>query len=174
MHEQIEQLIAQMTLEEKVSMLAGASYWTTVPVERLRIPAIKVSDGPNGARGSRTVGGPTSVCFPVGVALAATWDQGLIRRVGVALAEETKAKGAHILLAPTVNIHRSPLAGRNFECYSEDPFLTGLSAIPKIPSSPAGWLWPTSTGYRARGWALASSISSATIPSSSGPPSARR
>ena len=121
-----------MTLEEKVSMLAGADMWTTVPVERLGIPAIKTTDGPNGARGADHSLGPTSVCFPVGVALGATWNPELIGRVGAALGEEVKTKGAHILLAPTVNIHRSPLAGRNFECYSEDPYLTSRMAVAYI------------------------------------------
>jgi beta-glucosidase len=128
MEERIEHLLAQMTLEEKVSMLAGADHWCTVPVERLGIPAMKVTDGPVGARGNKTRGGPSSACFPAGVALAATWNPDLVRRVGMALAEEVKAKSAHILLAPTVNIHRSPLAGRNFECHSEDPYLTGRMA----------------------------------------------
>jgi beta-glucosidase len=99
-----------------------------VPVERLGIPAIKVTDGPIGARGSMQHGGPASACFPSGSALAATWNTELVHRVGQALGEETKTKGAHVLLAPTVNIHRSPLAGRNFEAYSEDPYLTGRMA----------------------------------------------
>ncbi len=132
MEDRIEDLVARMTLEEKVSMLAGADMWHTVPVERLGIPVIKVTDGPNGARGSQQRGGPSSACFPVGVALAATWNPELVRQVGQALAEEVKAKGAHVLLAPTVNIHRSPLAGRNFECYSEDPYLTGRMAVAYI------------------------------------------
>lgn len=135
MSERIESLLAQMTLEEKVSMLAGASVWYTVPVERLGIPAIKMTDGPNGARGETQIGGPagrTSACFPVGIALAATWNIELAERVGRALAEEARFKGAHILLAPTVNIHRSPLAGRNFECYSEDPYLTSRLAVAYI------------------------------------------
>jgi beta-glucosidase len=118
-----------MTLEEKVSLLAGADNWTTVPIERLGIPAIKVTDGPNGARGARSIGGPTSACFPAGVALAATWNTDLVRRVGQALAEEVTSKAAHILLAPTVNTHRSPLAGRNFECYAEDPYLSSRMAV---------------------------------------------
>ena len=120
--ELIDSLLAQMTLDEKVSLMAGASVWYTVPVERLGIPAIKMTDGPNGARGETSVGGPvghTSACFPVGIALGASWDPALVERVGQALAEEARFKGAHILLAPTVNIHRSPLAGRNFECYSD-------------------------------------------------------
>jgi beta-glucosidase len=132
MDEKIETLLKEMTLEEKISMLAGADMWRTVPVKRLGIPTIKVTDGPNGARGIGDSSGPTSACFPVGTALGATWNPDLVQRVGSALGEEVKAKGAHILLAPTVNIHRSPLAGRNFECYSEDPYLTGRMAVAYI------------------------------------------
>jgi len=130
MKERTEELLGQMTIEEKVSMLAGSAMWYTTPVERLGIPAIKVTDGPNGARGGGSfAGGLTSACFPVGVALAATWNTELVERVGQALGEEARTKGAHILLAPTVNIHRSPLAGRNFECYSEDPYLSARMAV---------------------------------------------
>lgn len=132
MNESIEALIKKLTLEEKVSLLAGADMWRTVPIERLGIPALKTSDGPAGARGYDEPAGPTSACFPSGTALAATWNTPLVERIGAALAEETKAKGANILLAPTVNIHRSPLAGRNFECFSEDPFLTARMAIAYI------------------------------------------
>ena len=108
MSDKIETLISQMTLEERVSMLAGADLWHTVPVKRLNIPVIKVTDGPMGARGADEPGAPTSACFPGGSALGATWNPELVERVGQALAEETKSKGAHILLAPTVNIHRLP------------------------------------------------------------------
>lgn len=128
MEEKIEHILSQMTLNEKTTLLAGADLWHTNPIDRLGIPRIKVTDGPNGARGAYGDMGPTSACFPVGVALAATWNPELIQRVGQALGEETRSKGAHILLAPTVNIHRSPLAGRNFECFSEDPHLTGQLA----------------------------------------------
>jgi beta-glucosidase len=128
----IENLIAHLTLEEKVSLLAGADLWHTVPVERLGIPVLKVTDGPNGARGAEGSMGPASVCFPAGIALGATWNPALVERIGQALGDETKAKGAHILLAPTVNIHRSPLSGRNFEFYAEDPYLSGRMAIAYI------------------------------------------
>ena len=138
MNARIEELIAQMTLEEKVSMLAGADAWHTVPIGRLGIPSMKVTDGPAGARGAVSSGGPASACFPAGVALAATWAPDLVERVGQALAEETRAKGAHILLAPTVNMHRSPLAGRNFECYSEDPLLTARMAVAYIHGLQSG------------------------------------
>ncbi len=130
----IHLLLEQMTLEEKVDLLAGASFWRTVPVERLGIPSIKVTDGPNGARGdSQFAGGRiTAAAFPVGIALAATWNTELITQIGKALGEEVKSKAAHALLAPTVNIHRSPLNGRNFECYSEDPYLTARIAVAYI------------------------------------------
>jgi beta-glucosidase len=128
----IDTLLAALTLDEKVALLAGADEWTTVPIPRLGIPALKVSDGPNGARGADRNHGPTSALFPVGIALAATWNVDLALRLGEALAEEAKSKGAHILLAPTVNIVRSPLAGRNFETYGEDPTLTGRLATAYI------------------------------------------
>ena len=124
----IEDLLSQMTLDEKISMLAGADLWHSVAVPRLGIPQFKVTDGPNGARGAWGSMGPESVCTPVGIALGATWNTELVEQVGQVLADELKAKGAHILLAPTVNIHRTPIAGRNFECYSEDPFLSGMMA----------------------------------------------
>lgn len=125
----IDQLLQELTLEEKVSMLAGNDHWTTVPIPRLGIPQLKVTDGPNGARGEKARGGTPAVCFPCGSALAASWNTDLVHEVGRALAAQVKSKGAHILLAPTVNIHRTPVAGRNFECYSEDPYLTGRMAV---------------------------------------------
>jgi beta-glucosidase len=114
-----------MTLEEKISMLAGANLWHTVPVKRLGIPALRVVDGPNGGRGIHLNMSPMSVCTPAGIALGATWNTELVEKVGEVLGDEVKTKGANILLAPNVNIHRSPIAGRNFESYSEDPYLSG-------------------------------------------------
>lgn len=130
--DRIEKLLREMTLEEKMSLTSGATFWTTVPVERLGIPAIKVTDGPNGARGGSWNGDVTSACFPVGIALSATWNTDLIGRVGQALAAEARSKGAVVLLGPTVNIHRSPVNGRNFECYSEDPYLSAQIAVAYI------------------------------------------
>ena len=124
----IEALLGQMTLEEKIAMVSGSGPWHTAGVKRLGIPPIKVTDGPNGARGD-IMSGATAACFPVGVCLAATWNTELVYRVGEALGEEAKTKGAQLLLAPTINIHRTPLGGRNFECYSEDPYLTGRIAV---------------------------------------------
>jgi beta-glucosidase len=126
----VERLLDALTLEEQVSLLAGADFWTTVPVSRLGIPAIKVTDGPNGARGGGSlVGGVPAACFPAAIALAASWNPALVREVGAALAEEALSKGARVLLAPTVNLHRSPLNGRNFECYAEDPHLAAEIAV---------------------------------------------
>jgi beta-glucosidase len=124
----IDDLLTQMTLDEKISMLAGADLWHSVAVPRLGIPQFKTTDGPNGARGAWGSMAAQSVATPVGAALGATWNPDLVEKVGNVLADELKAKGAHILLAPTVNIHRTPIAGRNFECYSEDPFLSGMIA----------------------------------------------
>ncbi len=131
--ERVQSLLQAMTLEEKVSLLAGASSWHTPAIERLGIPALKVTDGPNGARGAGSFGTATpTTCYPCGIALAATWNTALVEQVGQALGEETKAKGAQVLLAPTVNIQRSPLNGRNFECYSEDPYLAARIAVAYI------------------------------------------
>ena len=128
----IDDLLKQMTIEEKISMLAGADLWHSVPVPRLGVPQFKVTDGPNGARGAWGSMSSPSVATPVGIALGATWNPELVEKVGNVLADELEAKGAHILLAPTVNIHRTPIAGRNFECFSEDPFLSGMLAAAYI------------------------------------------
>jgi beta-glucosidase len=132
MSRDFDDILAEMTLAEKAYLLAGADMWHTAAVERLDIHPIGVSDGPNGARGREDIQGATSICFPVGVAMGATWNPDLIEQVGNALAAEVRAKNAHVLLAPTVNIHRTPIAGRNFECFAEDPFLSGTIAAAYI------------------------------------------
>lgn len=133
MRDFVEELLKQMTLHEKVSLLAGANSWEIGPIERLGIPALKVTDGPNGARGENFAGGNvTSACFPAGIALAATWNTALIEQVGKALGQEAQSKGAHVLLGPTANIHRSPVNGRNFESFSEDPYLSARMAVAYI------------------------------------------
>src|SRR5919107_3507062 len=109
----IDELVAEMTLEEKASLTAGIDLWHVPGIERLGIPAVKVTDGPNGARGAR-FGGVSSMCFPCGTALGATWDPDLVRAVGECIGDEVLDKRAQVLLAPTVNLHRHPLAGRNF------------------------------------------------------------
>lgn len=93
----LKHLVQQMTVEEKALLLAGSSFWETNPIERLGIPRMKVSDGPNGARGENFENGVTSACFPASVCLAATFDEELAGKVGKALGQETKTKGARVL-----------------------------------------------------------------------------
>jgi beta-glucosidase len=128
-------LLAEMTLEEKAALLGGSGAWTTTAVERLRIPEILVSDGPHGLRKVVESTDPTNfrssapaTCFPPAVSLACTWDPALARRVGEALGDECRAAEVSVLLGPGVNMKRSPLCGRNFEYFSEDPALAGAMA----------------------------------------------
>jgi beta-glucosidase len=131
MSERVEKLVADLTLDEKAALAAGVDLWHGPGVDRLGVPALKVTDGPSGARGEQWSGRP-SANFPCGTALGATWNPELVHEVGKRLGVETRRKQAHALLAPTVNIHRHPLAGRNFECYSEDPFLSARMAVAYI------------------------------------------
>lgn len=124
----IEGLLGELTLEEKVSLCHGSDFMSTTPIPRAGIPRMWVTDGPHGARG-RGWGQTTSASIPVGTALGATWDVDLLREVGELVGHQVRSKGASILLGPTMNIHRSPLAGRNFECYSEDPLLSARIAV---------------------------------------------
>ncbi len=128
MSARVEQLLSQLTLEEKATLTSGDSMWSVPGLPQQGIPAMRVTDGPNGARGLAG----TSACFPCGSALTATWNTVLVRSIGSELGLETKSKGASVLLAPTINIHRSPLNGRNFECFSEDPHLAGRMAASYI------------------------------------------
>ncbi|KAF9692453.1 hypothetical protein EKO04_009567 [Ascochyta lentis] len=128
MSSKIERILGSLTLEEKISLLAGKDFWETVPIPDKGVPAIKTSDGPNGARGEVFSGGTRAACFPAAVCSAATWNPDFAHRIGNALAEETKTKSARVLLAPTMCNHRHPLGGRNFESFSEDPYLTGKMA----------------------------------------------
>jgi len=120
-------LLERMTLEEKVALLTGRGFWVTQSIPRLGIPAIKVSDGPNGARGDG-VSGKSAASFPVGSSLGSTWNPELVEAVGAAIGAEAQTKGANVVLGPTINLHRTPLGGRNFECYGEDPWLSGALA----------------------------------------------
>ncbi|GAA3859955.1 glycoside hydrolase family 3 C-terminal domain-containing protein [Celeribacter arenosi] len=126
----IEAIVDEMTLEEQVAILSGEDLWSLPAIERLGIAKIRVTDGPNGARGAGSlIGGITAAAFPVGIAIGASWDTDLAYDIGSAIADEVKSKGAHVSLAPTVNTHRSVTNGRNFECYSEDPELTADLAV---------------------------------------------
>lgn len=128
MSRNIKELISQMTLEEKASLCSGLNMWQTKAVERVGIPSIVMTDGPHGLRKQANPGDMSSktvpaTCFPSGAGLASSWDRELIREVGGALGEECLAEDVQIILGPAVNIKRSPLCGRNFEYFSEDPYL---------------------------------------------------
>ncbi|KAF3388795.1 putative beta-glucosidase I [Penicillium rolfsii] len=122
----VDAVLQELTLAEKISLLAGADNWHLQGIERLGIPQIRTSDGPNGIRGTKMINGDPASCLPCGTALAATWDVDLIRRGGQLLAEEASNKGVSVILGPTVNTPRSPLAGRGFESFGEDPVLAGV------------------------------------------------
>ena len=129
-HAQAEALVSQMTLEEKTSLLSGADHWHTKQISRLNLPSVAVSDGPHGLRKEVDVpkeGRHTqpATCFPTASALACSFDRDLLRRVGAALGREARAAGVAVLLGPGLNIKRSPLCGRNFEYFSEDPVVSG-------------------------------------------------
>ncbi|WP_395760521.1 glycoside hydrolase family 3 C-terminal domain-containing protein [Bacillus sp. 3G2] len=131
----IKRIISQMTLEEKASLCSGLDFWNTKGIERLGIPSIMVTDGPHGLRkqaeGADHLGIYNSIpstCFPSAVGLASTWNKELINQVGVALGEECQAENVGVLLGPGANIKRSPLCGRNFEYFSEDPYLSSQMA----------------------------------------------
>ncbi len=128
----INSIILQMTLEEKAALCSGKNFWYLKGIERLGIPSIMVTDGPHGLRKQAGeadhLGLNESVpatCFPTASALAATWNRELIFEVGKALGEECRQEKVAVILGPGVNIKRSPLCGRNFEYFSEDPYLTG-------------------------------------------------
>lgn len=124
----VEHVLSQLTPAEKVSLLAGTDWWHTKSVPRLSIPALRFTDGPNGVRGTRFFNGVPAACFPCGTALGATFNTSLLEDCGRLMALEAKAKGAHVILGPTINMQRSPLGGRGFESFSEDPLLAGKCA----------------------------------------------
>ncbi len=129
----ISKLIEKMTLEEKAALCTGASPWTTTPVERLGLPEMTVADGPHGVRrvadiDTLVAASLPATCFPTASCTASTWDVDLVRELGQALAEECIALKVDVVLGPGVNMKRTPLGGRNFEYYSEDPYLAGQVA----------------------------------------------
>lgn len=136
---ELEELCAKMTLEEKAGLCSGSDFWHTKPVEHLGIPAMMVSDGPHGLRKQKDEGDHLgvndsikAVCFPTGCTIAASFDRDLIREMGEALGTSCQAEGVGVILGPAVNIKRSPLCGRNFEYYSEDPYVAGEMAASYI------------------------------------------
>ncbi len=122
-------LLGQLTADEKADLVTGLDMWHSRGVERLGVPAMKLTDGPNGARGDGLMGtGTPTACIPSGWTVGASWDPRLAEELGGLLGDEARAKGAHVLLGPTINLQRTPKGGRNFECFSEDPVLTGALA----------------------------------------------
>ncbi|WP_345800586.1 glycoside hydrolase family 3 C-terminal domain-containing protein [Microbacterium sp. AZCO] len=117
-------LLEKLTLEQKVALIQGADFWTTVPLPEVGLRAMTLSDGPAGVRGPRWDEREPSLNLPSGSALAASWDVDLAYRYGAAAASEARRKGVDVVLGPTINLHRSPLGGRHFECFSEDPELS--------------------------------------------------
>jgi len=137
MSDQIQSILSEMTLEEKAALCTGASAWTTTPIERLGVPELTVSDGPHGVRrvpnvNSMAIESLPATCFPTASCLASTWDVELIGAMGQAMAEECVALNVDVLLGPGTNMKRSPLGGRNFEYFSEDPYLAGEMAASLI------------------------------------------
>ena len=122
-------LIARLSLEQKVRLLTGADAWSLYAIDAVGLRSMVVSDGPSGVRGRRFDPGKPSSSLPCPVALGATWDERLVTEVARALGEEARSRGVDVLLAPTVNIVRTPLSGRGFECFSEDPVLTARLAV---------------------------------------------
>ncbi|QHY95335.1 Thermostable beta-glucosidase B [Streptomyces sp. S4.7] len=121
----VEAALGKLELDDKARLLAGQDNWSLPALPEIGLASLVMSDGPIGVRGVRWTADDPSVALPSPTALAATWDPELARRAGRLLAQEARRKGVHVLLAPTVNLHRSPLGGRHFEAYSEDPYLTG-------------------------------------------------
>lgn len=134
-----EELISRMTLEEKASLMSGANFWNTKPVPRLGIPGMMLTDGPHGLRKQAGkadhLGLNNSIpatCYPSAAGLANTWDEPLLEEMGGCLGLEAASEGVSVLLGPGVNIKRNPLCGRNFEYFSEDPYLSGKMAAALI------------------------------------------
>jgi beta-glucosidase len=127
----VDEIVAAMTLDEQASLTGGRDVWHLPAVERLGVGAMRMSDGPSGVRGAE-MGTRRSLSFPCGIAAGATWDIELLGRYGVALGEEAHSKDVHVLLGPTVCIPRTPLGGRTFESFAEDPHLSSRLTVAYI------------------------------------------
>lgn len=127
-----QDVLKKLNIGQKIALLTGDGWWHTVAVPELGVPAVRMSDGPNGVRGIQFFNGTPSSCFPSSTGLGSSFDIELAEEVGKALGEECRVKGCHVLLGPTVNTQRSPLGGRGFESFSEDPELNGSIAAAYI------------------------------------------
>ncbi|MFE4639795.1 glycoside hydrolase family 3 C-terminal domain-containing protein [Streptomyces sp. NPDC056730] len=145
--EEIGHLLEKLDLGQKVRLLTGASTWRTHAEPAIGLRALTFSDGPAGVRGDAWDERDTSLVLPSPTALAAAWDDGLVAELGGLLAAEARRKGVDVLLAPTLNLHRSPLGGRHFECFSEDPLLTGRTGAALIRGVQAGGVAATAKHF---------------------------
>jgi beta-glucosidase len=143
----IADALAALTLEEKVRLLTGRDFWTTWPIEKIGLRRILVSDGPSGVRGEAWDERDPSLNLPSSTALASAWDPDIARRYGAAAAVEARRKGVDVVLGPTINLHRSPLGGRHFECFSEDPVLTAELAAAYVHGVQANGVGATPKHY---------------------------
>ncbi len=125
----VDEALSKLDLVARVKILAGQDMWSLPELPEIGLPSLVMSDGPIGVRGRAWGPKDPSIALPSPTALAASWDPELARRAGRLLGQEARRKGVHVLLAPTINLHRSPRGGRHFECYSEDPLLTGVIAV---------------------------------------------
>ncbi|MFE2749027.1 glycoside hydrolase family 3 C-terminal domain-containing protein [Streptomyces scopuliridis] len=145
--EEIGHLLGKLDLGQKVRLLTGASTWRTHAEPAIGLRALTFSDGPAGVRGVAWDERDTSLVLPSPTALAAAWDDELVAELGGLLAAEARRKGVDVLLAPTLNLHRSPLGGRHFECFSEDPLLTGRTGAALIGGVQSGGVAATAKHF---------------------------
>ena len=124
----VADLLGRMTLDEKQLLVTGKDFWHTQDYERLGVPSLRMTDCAHGVTVSGDMSGPAT-CFPTSIGIAATWNTELVYRMGTALGRETRARKNQVLLAPSIDMHRHPLNGRTYECYSEDPYLTARLAV---------------------------------------------
>jgi beta-glucosidase len=143
----VEELLGRLDLDRKVRLGTGASSWTTWEEPAVGLRAMALSDGPAGVRGEAWDEPSTSTNLPSPTCIAATWDEGLVERLGRFLAAEARSKRVDVLLGPTINLHRSPLGGRHFECFSEDPLLTGRIGAAYVRGVQAGGVAATPKHY---------------------------
>ncbi|MFF4626593.1 glycoside hydrolase family 3 protein [Streptomyces griseorubiginosus] len=143
----VEAALTRLDLDAKARLLGGQDMWSLPALPEIGLPSLVMSDGPIGVRGVRWSADDPSIALPSPTALAAAWDPELARRAGRLLAQEARRKGVHVLLAPTVNLHRSPLGGRHFEAYSEDPYLTGRIAAGYVTGVQEGGVGTTAKHF---------------------------
>ncbi|KAK0386642.1 hypothetical protein NLU13_6477 [Sarocladium strictum] len=124
----VEEVLKKLTISDKVDLLAGVDFWHTKAFPEHGVPSVRLTDGPNGVRGTKFFNSIPAACFPCGTAMGATFNKELLEECGKTMGEEAKAKSAHAILGPTINMQRSPLGGRGFESIGEDPFLAGQGA----------------------------------------------